>query len=81
MVGWSNNLSEVSTSHRLLFIRMVELLAKAALEKEGTWTECWRWGGRWCLRFYHDGMGIAEGLSASLSASASTKHNKPHSDG
>lgn len=81
MVGWSRDLSEISTSHRLLFIRMVELLAKAALEKEGTWTERWRWGGRWRLRFYLDGMGKAEGLSASLSASASTKHNKSHSDG
>lgn len=81
MIGWSRDLCEISTSHRLLFIRMVELLAKAALEEEGTWTERWRWGGRWCLRFDHDGMGKAEGLSASVSRSASTKYKKPHSDG
>lgn len=81
MVRWSKDLCEISMSHRLLFIRMVELLAKATLEEEGTWTERWRWGGRWCLRFYNDGMGNAGGLSASLPASASTKHNNPHSDG
>lgn len=86
MFGWSKNLwGEISTSrrHPLLFISMVELLAKAGLE-EGTWTECGRWGARWCLPFYHNGMmGKANGLRASslLSASASTKHNKPHSDG
>lgn len=79
VIGWSNDLCELSTSHRLLFVRMVELLAKAALE-EGTWTERWRWGRRWYLRFCHDGMGIAEGLSASRSASASTKNDKPCSE-
>lgn len=60
---------------------MVEFMAKAILE-EGTWAERWGWGGRWYLRFCHDGVGNAGELNASLSASvsASAEDDKCHSE-
>lgn len=84
MLGCSRDLCEISTRsvcrHRPLFIGMVELLAKAALEEEGTWAERWRRGGRWYLRFCRDGMGNAWELNASLFASASAQDDKTHSE-
>lgn len=83
MLGWSRDLCEISTrsvcKHRLLFVGMVELLTKAALE-EGTWAERWGRGERRYLHFCRYRMGNAWGLNASLSAPASAQDDKTHGE-